>query len=78
MLFDSDDWGTTHNRGQVTPESHPSGVPTDPDVRNSRIRLLESPICCSIRCADTSRLREHIALHQLTHDIPASPTLRAT
>jgi len=26
---------------RVAPESYPSGAPTDPDVRNSRIRLLD-------------------------------------
>jgi len=33
--------------GRVAPGSYPPGAPTDPDVRNSRIRLLRSAFRCT-------------------------------
>jgi hypothetical protein len=33
--------------GRVAPGSYPPGAPTDPDVRNSRIRLLGSAFRCT-------------------------------
>ena len=65
--------------GQVAPRGLPLGAPTDPDVQNSRIRLLKSQIRCSIHRADAPRLRERVALQQHAEHIPVHAcSLRAT
>lgn len=64
---------------RVAPGDCSPGAPTDPDVRNSRIRLLGSRFRCTIDRADTSGPRERKAIQQLRHADPVPPrALRAT
>lgn len=62
----------TGNRamGRVAPGGSPPGAPTDPDVRNSRIRLFG----LRIRCKEGSREapeRKRVALQQPCHAVPS-------
>ena len=63
--------------GRVALRGLPLGAPTDPDVQNSRIRLLKSQICCSIRWADAPWLRKRVALQQHVERRPdLAPSLK--
>jgi len=62
--------GSKHIRSRVAPRSFPLGAPTDPDVQNSRIRLLKSQLRCSIHRADAPWLRERVALQQHAERVP--------
>jgi hypothetical protein len=62
--------------GRVAPASCLTGALTDPDVRDSRIRLFGSRVCCS--GMHDAWPRERVTIQQLLHPIPVHPcALRA-
>jgi len=70
----------SHGRpGRVAPGRHRPGAPTDPDVRDWRIRLLSSWLRCRTEGrVDGDRRREWIALLQLFKPWPRHRALRPT
>jgi hypothetical protein len=51
--------------GRVAPPDCSSGAPTDPDVRNSRIRLLRSSTrCAPVDTVNDTRKGKRVALQQ--------------
>jgi hypothetical protein len=60
------------NNGRVAPSCYQLGAPTDPDMRDSRIRLLKSWFRnATSTLMDNTRLRQREPLKQLVEPLPA-------
>jgi hypothetical protein len=63
---------SNHLIGRVAPSCYQLGAPTDPDMRDSRIRLLKSWFRnATSTLMDNTRLRQREPLKQLVEPLPA-------